>query len=251
MNKNVFLPKDLLKTEVPSDVGTVFTSVKRIELKGKPCTIESRDEELCIVCIQGSFSFSIKGEKGTAQIKDMLYVPRNANLIVEGDNAVLMRFGAPCSRDTEFSHIRFEDVDKDERHKVFGKIETGTKRDVWNFIDEKFDSPRFLCGMCKGSDGGWTAWPPHKHADKREEVYIYFNMGDSFGAQFVYDDMDKPYTVTIVRDGTVVTIPKGYHPNVGSPSGGIFYVYIMVSLIAEDRNFMDLHIDSKYGTKLE
>ena len=76
-------------------------------------------------------------------------------------------------------------------------------------------------------------------------------MGKGFAAQFVYDDMDEPAVVALVREGDVVTIPHGYHPNVGCPCGGIFYAYVMVSTTADDRNFMDLRTQKIYGDKLE
>ena len=76
-------------------------------------------------------------------------------------------------------------------------------------------------------------------------------MGDSFGVQLVYDDIETPYTVAIVKDGHLVAIPKGYHPNCGSPCGGISYIYCMVSVKAEDRSFMDLQTQKIFGSKLE
>ena len=76
-------------------------------------------------------------------------------------------------------------------------------------------------------------------------------MGNGFAAQFVYDDMDQPIVAALVRDGDVVTIPHGYHPNVGCPCGGITYAYVMVSTTAEDRKFMDLRTQKIFGDKLE
>ena len=112
-------------------------------------------------------------------------------------------------------------------------------------------SSRFLTGICHGADGGWTAWPPHEHGREREETYVYFGMGNGFAAQFVYDDMDQPIVAALVRDGDVITIPHGYHPNVGCPCGGITYAYVMVSTTAEDRKFMDLRTQKIFGDKLE
>lgn len=248
-----YKPEETLSRIDPEDMGLMFTSAQRIEVT-EETKIESLSEEVCFVCIEGSVSYTYREEKGTAVMKDMLYVPINSEItFTSEDQGILIQFGAPCDRDTMFAHIKFEDVDADERHKVYGKDENGTKRDVWNYIDESFDSSRFLMGMCSGDVGGWTAWPPHEHGEIREEVYIYFNMGDSFGAQFVYDDdaMDDPHTVALIRDGHIVSIPKGYHPNCGSPAGGIFYVYCMVSIKPEDRNFMDLQVQKKYGDKFE
>jgi 5-deoxy-glucuronate isomerase len=37
-----------------------------------------------------------------------------------------------------------------------------------------------MTSLCWGNPGGWTAWPPNEHAAKREEIYVYFDMGDAF-----------------------------------------------------------------------
>jgi 5-deoxy-glucuronate isomerase len=75
-------------------------------------------------------------------------------------------------------------------------------------------------------------------------------MGDGFALQCVYEDMDEA-KVALVRNGDAIAIPKGYHPNVGCPKSGIRYVYCMVSIQAENRNFMDLHTQKIYGDRLE
>ena len=247
-----YRPEETLERIHPADMGMKFTSAQRIEVKGE-VVIDSGDEELVLVCIEGSVQFAHGDVAGTAHMRDMLYVPIGTVLSVTAEDGVLIRFGAPCDRPTSFQHIAFADVDSDDRHKVYGQVEKGTKRDVWNCIDESFDSQRFLVGLCSGADGGWTAWPPHEHGAKREETYVYFNMGDSFAAQFVYDEdaMDDPSTVALVRNGHLVSVPKGYHPSCGSPAGGIFYVYCMVSVQPEDRNFMDLDIQALYGDKFD
>ena len=250
--KQYWKAPELLEQLKPEDIGMVYTSLRRLEIGKEPVTIESGDEELCLLCIEGAVHYKVDGLESEAVMLDMLYLPIHSSMTVSSENGgVLMKYGAPCTRKTKFGHIRFSEVDKDERHKVYGKVENGTRRDVWNYIDEKFDSSRFLTGICRGADGGWTAWPPHEHGKEREEVYVYFNMGDSFGAQFVYDDMDRPDVVALVRNGDVVSVPRGYHPSVGSPCGGIFYAYVMVSTTAEDRNFMNLRTQTIYGDKLE
>lgn len=250
--KQYFKAPELLEKQEPAALGMVYTSVQRIEVGPAPVTVESGAEELCLVCIGGRVDYAACGQTGTAVQMDMLYLPIESSLqLTAPEGGVLMRYGAPCARKTKFAHIRFADVDADDRHKVYGKVENGTRRDVWNYIDESFDSSRFLTGICRGANGGWTAWPPHEHGKEREETYVYFGMGDGFAAQFVYDDMNEPAVVALVRDGDVVTIPHGYHPNVGCPCGGICYAYVMVSTTAEDRNFMDLRTQQIYGDKLE
>ena len=246
-----FIPSEALTLIEPKDLGLEFTSVQRIELSGKSI-VYSKTEELCLLVCKGSVLYTheeVKTENATTC--DILYLPREDSLILEGQNSVVMRFGAPCDRKTSFAHIRFSEVDNDDRHKHYGNKEQGTSRDVWNMIDESFDSSRFLVGICYGSQGGWTAWPPHEHGEKREETYCYFNMDDGFAIQCVYDEIDQKDSSVIVQEGHIISIPTGYHPNVGCPKTGIKYVYCMVSRVPDDRNFMDLHIQQNFGNRLE
>lgn len=248
--KQHFLPEEMTVLKKPEELGLVYCSAQRIEIKGSPVTVSAGDEELCFICIGGACEYASAGLAGTVKCPDMLYVPLHGSVTLSGGEAVFMRYGAPCSKEYAFSHIRYEDVDKDDRHKVYGKKENCSERDVWNFITDKFPSGRFLTGVCFGRDGGWTAWPPHEHGKEREEVYVYFGMGDDFGIQCVYDDFEHP-NAYIVRDGHFVTIPGGYHPNCGCPHGPLKYAFCMVSTTEGDRNFMDLRTQKIYGDKLE
>lgn len=247
-----FLPHELTDGLAPEDLSMIYTSVRRIEVVGET-VIESGEEEVLLVCIDGDLHFETTAATGHAASRDMLYLPIGSSLVLRSDRAVVMRFGAPCDRPTSFAHLTFADADADARHKTYGNETAGTRRDVWNVLDESFDSQRFLAGLCTGRPGGWTAWPPHEHGDKREETYVYFGMGTSFGAQFVYDgdDMDHPLAVALVREGHVVSVPRGYHPSCGSPAGPISYAYVMVSVTPEDRDFMDLTIQPAYGRSFE
>lgn len=245
-----FRPSEALTKLEPKDLGLQYTSAQRLEIKGT-LSIESLQEELCLIVIKGSLTYSHKEKEGSATLCDILYLPIEDSLTITATDAVVMRFGAPCSRKTTFAHIVFSEADKDERHKQYGKVENGTFRDVWNLIDESFDSGRFLVGVCYGKLGGWTAWPPHEHGEKREETYCYFNMDDGFAIQCVYDDLNQKDSVALVQEGDIISIASGFHPNVGCPKTGIRYVYCMVSTTEDDRNFMDLHTQKIYGDKLE
>jgi 5-deoxy-glucuronate isomerase len=245
-----FTAGEMLDRLQPADLGHKVTSLQRFEIGQESVRIESGSEELCIVVIEGRLSYRHEDRTGVASLNDVLYVPIDSRLELMNGPAVAVRFGALCLRMTHFFHVPFSEVDADDRHKVYGTVESGTRRDVWNFIDEKFDSSRFLVGICHGAPGGWTAWPPHEHGDKREETYVYFNMGDGFALQCVYEDMGEA-NVALVRNGDSIAIPRGYHPNVGCPKSGIRYVYCMVSLEAEDRDFMDLRTQKIYGDRLE
>ncbi len=245
-------PAELTGGKEPQDIGLEHTYVRRVEVNGK-AVLEPSEREICLVIIKGQVEFKVADISGSAVLKDMIYVPRTCGVELSGENAVVMCYGAPSDGlNAKPVHLKFSEIDADaNRHKVFGKTENGTRRDVWQYIDTNFNCSRLMMGICYGAPGGWTAWPPHEHAEKREEVYIYFDLDNSFAVQCVYDDMDDAYTVAMVREGDLISIPKGYHPNVGCPARGISYVYCMVAKEAGDRNFMDLHIQKDFGDKFE
>ena len=169
-------------------------------------------------------------------MKDLLYVPIHSEVILQSDQeAVVMRYNAPSDLEGELTLITFDEVNNSNRHHTYGKAETNSVREVWNYIDEAFVSSRFLVGMCESRIGSWTAWPPHEHGDIREEVYVYFNMGHSFGIQCLYEDMANPLAVALVQEGDLVSVPKGYHPNTACPGGKISYIYCMVSRKTRNR----------------
>ena len=246
-------PQDLLVRKSPEELGQQLTSAQRVAVDGTAEIECGADEEMVAVVIAGDLTFSCGQESGSATVRDMIYVPRGRTLeLASTSGAVVMCFWCPCDRETTFKHLSFAACDADpDRHHTYGDPAVSSKRDVWDFIDGAFDSQRMLVGQSVGDDGNWTAWPPHEHTVQREETYVYFGMGDSFGVQLVYeedhDGMDDPLNVALVREGHLVSVPGGYHPSVGAPAGGISYVYFMASHVKEERNFMDLSIQSAYG----
>ncbi len=252
-------PRDLLSWKKPSDLGLEFTSVRRIELfPGSSVPFETTNTEMCIVVIKGQMDFqccALKGtlnEKGRAEFRDMLFLPPHTRAECSGSETILMAYEAPSELGANYAHIRFQDIDANPKYRhVYGKPQTCSVRDVWNYVDSDFRCSRLMMGICVGRDGGWTAWPPHEHGAEREEIYVYFDMGNSFGVQLVYEDLSDPGIAVVVQEGDLVSIPRGYHPNVGSPAGRISYVYCMTARVPGQRNFMDLRIQKEYGEKFE
>ncbi len=232
-----------------------FMSCKRIELTSTSSqyVVESGANEVALVCLSGQASYQFESNAGTMTHKDFLYVPwKSRGELTAPHNAVLMEIASPCHRDTEFAHLRFSEIAKDpNRHKVFGLTETSSLRDVYMFIDDKFNASRLMMGICVGTPGAWTSWPPHEHAKEREELYVYFDMGKSFSIQCIYEDLETPLFCGLVREGDMVAIPKGFHPNVSCPGGRITYLYAMAARTPGKRDFMALNIQREFGEKLD
>ncbi len=249
--KYLFGPDELKRGVRGQTSGLDFLSCQRIELGDDhpAATVETGDEEVALVCISGQVSYEFEERAGTAGFKDFLYLPWQSRITLRADgDVVLMRIGALCDRDTDFAHIRFSDVARDpSKHQLFGAVENNTLRDVYMIIDDKFKAVRLLMGIGQGSTGGWTVWPPHEHGKEREELYVYFDMGRAFAVQCIYESLEQPLFCGIVRDGDMVAVPGGFHPNVGCPGGRISYVYAMAARVAGQRDFMALRFQQEFG----
>jgi 5-deoxy-glucuronate isomerase len=63
-----------------------------------------------------------------------------------------------------------------------------------------------------------------------EEAYLYIDMpAPSFGIQLVYTNAREPELATIVREGDLVVMPQGYHPNVAAPGSPINFLWMMAA----------------------
>ena len=92
------------------------------------------------------------------------------------------------------------------------------KRDLNVLIGKNVQAGRIMAGVTFSEPGNWTSWPPHEHAAMLEEAYLYIDMpAPAFGVQLVYTNTREPEVATIVREGDVVLMPAGYHPNVAAP----------------------------------
>ena len=106
-----------------------------------------------------------------------------------------------------------------------------------------------MAGVTFSSDGNWTSWPPHEHENMLEEAYLYIDMpAPQWGIQFVYTNAQEPELVQVVREGDVVLMPQGYHPNVAAPGGSINFLWMMAAnREGDDRQFGVVNVQPEYA----
>ncbi len=242
---------DALQRLSPSELGLQFVSLQRLEVSDN-VSVEAGREEMCIVILSGSGIASCTLPDGSDKRlsigpRDMIFGPVGSAIRVKGPGIVAMAYWAPSEVGARFAHVRFSEVNEDDhRHVRAGDVGSGCARHVWKYIDTDFHCSRLMMGICENNAGNWTAWPPHEHTEEREEVYVYFDMGGGFGVQLVYRSLDAPDAALVVRDGDVVSIPGGYHPNVGAPAAPMAYIYCMAARVPGVRNFQDYRIQSGF-----
>ncbi len=86
------------------------------------------------------------------------------------------------------------------------------------------DGP-LIVGETINPPGGWSSYPPHRH-DDFEEAYLYrFAPANGFGLAARYDD--TTHESTVVHDGDVTRIPRGFHPVVAAPGYAMAYTWAL------------------------
>jgi 5-deoxy-glucuronate isomerase len=206
-----------------------------------PLRFSTGDLETGFICLKGAATIKADGNPHSVGKYDSLYVPREASVeIAPGPGGCdIAEIAAPVSKRHPVQFVSFAAVQKDPGlHFETGG--PGAKRDLNVLIGKNVQAGRIMAGVTFSAPGNWTSWPPHEHAAMLEEAYLYVEMPPpSFGVQLVYTDPNEPELATIVHEGDIVLMPKGYHPNVAAPGGQINFIWMMAANREDD--------DRQYG----
>jgi 5-deoxy-glucuronate isomerase len=209
---------------------------------GEPeIAFDTKHCETGLVCLKGGASIEVEGDTHSLARYDALYVSRDAHVVIRSgpEGCDLAEIGAPVSKRHPVQVVRFADVQKDPTlHVETGAV--GARRQLNVLIGKNVQASRIMAGVTFSAPGNWTSWPPHEHAAMLEEAYLYIEMPPpAFGVQLVYTNPREPELATIVREGDIVLMPQGYHPNVATPGNAINFLWMMAANQEE--------IDRQYG----
>jgi 5-deoxy-glucuronate isomerase len=212
---------------------------------------ENGVHETGLVCLKGAAEISAAGETFRLGQYDALYVPRDSRIEVrpEGaDGCDIAELSAPVEGNYPVQFVSFAEVRQNPKlHIIAG--EPPNQRDMNVLLGSNVRAGRILTGVTFSRPGNWTSWPPHEHSSMLEEAYLYIDMpAPSFGIQLVYTDPANPELVQVVREGDVVLMPKGYHPNVSAPGGQINFMWMMAAVReGEDRKYGVVNVQPEYA----
>ena len=217
-----------------------------------PIRFDTGERETGLVCLKGSATVRANGESFTLGKLDSLYVPRDGTIEVTAaaGGCDLAEIAAPVAQKYPLQFVRLADVQKNPELRFNAGKDTN-QREVSILIGKNVDAGRIMAGVTFSAPGNWTSWPPHEHAAMLEEAYLYIDMpAPSFGLQLVYTDKTDPEIATIVREGDVVLMPQGYHPNVAAPGGSINFLWMMAAnREREDRKYGVFNVQPEFVLK--
>jgi 5-deoxy-glucuronate isomerase len=212
-------------------------------------TFGTAERETGFICLNGSARIQADGGEFTLGRYDALYVPRDSEVVVAAEKGCdLAEISAPVEQRYPIQFVSFADVRKEASlHFVVGK--PPTERDLNVLLGKNIEAGRIMAGVTFSSDGNWTSFPPHEHHDMLEEAYLYIDMpAPQWGIQMVYTDLNEPELVEVVREGDVVLMPQGYHPNVAAPGGSINFLWMMAAnREGIDRQFGVVNVQPEYA----
>ena len=221
-----------------------------IEAGDAPIAFENGKHETGLVCLNGGGSVTTGDQTFAMNRYDALYVPRDSHITVASEGTFdLAEISAPVENQYPLQFISFEAIRKDPAlHFTAGK--PPSERDLNILFGKNVEAGRIMAGVTFSSDGNWTSWPPHEHANLLEEAYLYIDMpAPQFGIQMVYTDSETPELVQVVHEGDVVLMPRGFHPNVGAPGGQINFLWMMAAnREGVDRQFGVVNVQPEYAT---
>lgn len=223
----------------------------RIILEAGDAAIEFENgtHETGLVCLNGAGSVTTGGQTFAMDRYDALYVPRDSQIAVASDGAFdLAEISAPVEKQYPLQFVAFQEIRKDPAlHFTAGK--QPSERDLNILFGKNIEAGRIMAGVTFSSEGNWTSWPPHEHANLLEEAYLYIDMpAPQFGIQMVYTDGETPELVQVVREGDVVLMPRGFYPNVAAPGGQINFLWMMAAnREGEDRQFGVVNVQPEYA----
>jgi 5-deoxy-glucuronate isomerase len=192
---------------------------------------------------------SVGNERFSLSERDSVYIPRDSSISLQtGSSADIAEFFAEVEGHYPMKVVSYSDI-KDDKSLHFTAGGPATMRDLNILIGKNVQAGRLLAGLTISEPSNWTSWPPHEHSAMLEEMYVYTHMAPpAFGIQFVYTNSEEPELATIVRDGDVVLMPRGYHPNVAAPGHRIGFLWAMAAhREKEDRQFGVVNVQPEFS----
>ncbi|MEO5823994.1 MAG: 5-deoxy-glucuronate isomerase [Vicinamibacteraceae bacterium] len=196
-----------------------------------PVSFDTGERETALICLRGVATIDVGETRVTLERYDAIYAPRDASVEVSAGagGCDLAEISAAVSGRHPVQVVRFAAVQRDPSLHVAAGGPTA-KRDLNVLIGKNVQAGRIMAGVTFSEPGNWTSWPPHEHAVMLEEAYLYIDMpAPAFGVQLLYTEAREPEVATIVREGDIVLMPKGYHPNVAAPGGSINFLWMMAA----------------------
>jgi 5-deoxy-glucuronate isomerase len=216
----------------------------------RSASFHTGDRETGLICMSGKAEVLVDGRSIPIGKYDAIYIPRDSSVEVLTETTVDMaEFSADVTKKYPLQIVRYAELAKDPGLKFQTGGEAST-RNLNMLLAKNIEAGRLIAGLTHSAPGNWTSWPPHEHSKMLEELYVYVDMPHpAYAIQLVYNNTENPEFAAIVREGDVVLMPSGYHPNVSVPGHRVGFLWAMAAhREVEDRQFGVVNVQADFNT---
>ena len=237
----------------PERAGWKYSGLRVVTLPdhGAPMVFDTGQFEMVVLPLSGSCTVRCEGEEFALtgrrsvfeRVTDFAYVPRDARVTLTseaGGEFALCMAKATRRLTPKYGPVEGVQIETRGAGPATRQVTNFLSPSVWDHAD------RLMCVELLTPDGNWSSYPPHKHDASpecevnNEEIY-YFRIGrtgstdyapDGFGMHRNYapaSDPGEPFEIdTVVHDGDVFLIPRGYHgPCIAAPGYPMYYLNVL------------------------
>jgi 5-deoxy-glucuronate isomerase len=251
--RNTAAAKGRTRSVSPGKTGARHLHYGRIILdEGDPSVaVDPGSHETGLVCLKGRAVVTVAARRFEMTPYDAVYIPRVTPFEVKAaaGGCDMAEMSAEVAKAYPLQFVSYADVQKDGglHFKTGG---ANAERTINLLLAKNVQAGRIVAGVTFTEPGHWASWPPHEHAEMLEEAYLYVAMpAPAFGVQLVYTNPLEPELVTVVHEGDIVLMPRGYHPNVAAPGFSIGFLWMMAAeREGVDRQFGVVSVQPEFAT---
>jgi 5-deoxy-glucuronate isomerase len=245
---NLFWPAGKLSDDIssvvipPGELGMVYAGLTVFTLQpGQQRTFDTASVEAIILPLSGACRVEADGQRFDLAgrlsvfegVSDFVYVPIQSRVLVT--SAAGGEFAMPTAAATRRLRAAYGPA---EAVQVELRGAGSATRQVNNFFTpEAFEADKLISVEVLTPGGNFSSYPPHKH-DRFDEVtgeamveeiyYFRFQGAGGYGLYRQYAADGEFDVKSIVRDGDVFLVPKGYHgPSVAVPGHHMYFLNVL------------------------
>jgi len=187
----------------------------------------------CDVRVKASLCFSVDGRTHVFGGKAHgVYVPPDTNYVINGVEQTEI---AVCKAPAD-PNLKVEPAFVTPNNVLVRTVgQNNWKRYVHDVIDTRIDASKLVVGETFNPPGNWSSYPPHRHdfdnlpeeSDQEELYFFKIEPSQGFGIQRIYTDDLSVNEAYVIKNNSVVAIPKGYHPVAAVPGYHLYYLWIL------------------------
>lgn len=226
----------------PATANWKYLGVRIVRLHATDRYIFREDElEAALVIVAGDarltgprWNHRLRRESPFTSMADTVYVPPRTEIAIEASAPTEIAIGtAPARGDYPIAVV--EPVDMPSVLRGGGPA----YRQVTSPLADPAPAERLIVYEAYLPRGAWSGWPPHRHdgddgSPYLEETYYFrFDRPSGYGIHrnFDHDGFDE---VFVAQDGSLITVPRGYHVCAAAPPGNAWILNFLAGS-PEDR----------------